>query len=75
MSAPRPIPPDFTELRCRDCAHGSDLGFDFGMALQPIVRLSTREVFAHEALVRGPAPKSSATSTSATAIASTRAAA
>lgn len=55
MPAPRPIPPDFTELRCRDCARGGDLGFDFGMALQPIVRLSTREVFAHEALVRGPA--------------------
>ena len=39
---------------CKACAEGVDLGFDFKMALQPIVNATDRSVFAHEALVRGP---------------------
>jgi EAL domain-containing protein (putative c-di-GMP-specific phosphodiesterase class I) len=39
---------------CQACAEGDDLGFDFKMALQPIVNATDRSIFAHEALVRGP---------------------
>lgn len=46
-------PPDFRKLGCAECRRGIDLGFDFSMAFQPIVNVRTREVFAHEALVRG----------------------
>ncbi|SBS25301.1 Blue light-and temperature-regulated antirepressor YcgF [Marinomonas aquimarina] len=46
-------PIDFTELSCKECAKACDLGFDFSMAFQPIVDISTRTVFAKEALVRG----------------------
>ncbi len=45
-------PRDFRELQCRACADGSVLGFDFSMALQPIVDVTRREVFAQESLVR-----------------------
>lgn len=45
--------PEFRPLGCGECAKGADLGFDFSMALQPIVDVSRREVFAYEALVRG----------------------
>lgn len=38
---------------CAGCKSGNKLGFDFTMAFQPIVNVSTRSVFAHEALVRG----------------------
>lgn len=38
---------------CSGCGAGVDLGFDFTMALQPIVNLTTRQVIAQEALVRG----------------------
>lgn len=38
---------------CGGCGAGVDLGFDFTMALQPIVNMSTRQVIAQEALVRG----------------------
>ena len=45
---------------CPSCANGERLGFRFSYAYQPIVDLDKREVFAHEALVRGvngePAP-------------------
>ena len=45
---------------CPSCASGERLGFRFSYAYQPIVDLAKREVFAHEALVRGvngePAP-------------------
>lgn len=44
---------NFRELACRECREGAGLGFSFTMAFQPILRLSRREVFAHEALVRG----------------------
>jgi len=43
---------------CPSCASGERLGFRFSYAYQPIVDLSTREIFAHEALVRGPAGES-----------------
>ena len=44
---------DYRPLGCRACLEGAGLGFGFTMAFQPILRLSRREVFAHEALVRG----------------------
>lgn len=46
--------PEFADVGCRQCASGELLGFDFSMALQPIVRFSTREIHAQEALARGP---------------------
>ncbi|HKJ84410.1 MAG TPA: EAL domain-containing protein [Mariprofundaceae bacterium] len=44
---------DYRPLGCQECLHGTDLGFDFTMAFQPIVNTATGKVFAHEALVRG----------------------
>jgi EAL domain-containing protein (putative c-di-GMP-specific phosphodiesterase class I) len=45
---------------CPSCASGERLGFGFSYAYQPIVDVAKREIFAHEALVRGvngePAP-------------------
>ena len=45
---------------CPSCASGERLGFRFSYAYQPIVDIAKREIFAHEALVRGvngePAP-------------------
>lgn len=46
-------PVDFREFSCRQCLDNTDLGFDFTMAFQPIVKLSSREVYGYEALVRG----------------------
>jgi len=40
---------------CRICANGMDPGFEISMAFQPIVDVTQRCVFAHEALVRGAA--------------------
>lgn len=40
---------------CAACARGDRLGFQFDFAYQPIVDLGSREVYAREALVRGPA--------------------
>jgi EAL domain-containing protein (putative c-di-GMP-specific phosphodiesterase class I) len=40
---------------CTGCRDGKSLDFDFSMAFQPIVDLNTREAYAYEALVRGPA--------------------
>jgi EAL domain-containing protein (putative c-di-GMP-specific phosphodiesterase class I) len=45
---------DDTATGCGACRDGSPLAIDFQMAFQPIVNLTTREVFAYEALVRGP---------------------
>lgn len=45
---------DYRPLGCRECLGGAGLDFDFSMAFQPIVNVRTREVFAYEALVRGP---------------------
>lgn len=44
---------NYKELGCKECIGGSALGFDFSMALQPIVNTTTKQVFAQEALVRG----------------------
>jgi len=49
-----------TPQDCHDCARGERVGFPFEYAFQPIVDLSTRRVFAHEALVRGPGGESAA---------------
>jgi EAL domain-containing protein (putative c-di-GMP-specific phosphodiesterase class I) len=43
---------------CAGCGDGQKLGFQFSYAYQPIVDVSTRQIFAHEALVRGPAGES-----------------
>jgi len=40
---------------CPSCASGERLGFGFSYAFQPIVDLRSRQIFAHEALVRGTA--------------------
>lgn len=48
------IQKDYRPLACGECAGGAGLEFEFTMAFQPMVRKSTREIFAHEALVRGP---------------------
>jgi EAL domain-containing protein (putative c-di-GMP-specific phosphodiesterase class I) len=54
----RAAPSDFIPLEdgkaCGDCATGERLGFQFSYAYQPIVDLTSRQIFAHEALVRGP---------------------
>jgi EAL domain-containing protein (putative c-di-GMP-specific phosphodiesterase class I) len=39
---------------CQKCKDDQELGFDIVFAYQPIVDLSTRSIYAHEALVRGP---------------------
>lgn len=39
---------------CEGCRDGEAFQVPFSMAFQPIVDLRTREIFAHEALVRGP---------------------
>jgi len=49
------IPLEGTRQDCEDCGKGEKLGFQFDYAYQPIVDLERRTVFAHEALVRGPA--------------------
>ncbi|MGD9660704.1 MAG: EAL domain-containing protein [Porticoccaceae bacterium] len=38
---------------CGQCRDESTLDFDFTMAFQPIVNSQTKQIFAHEALVRG----------------------
>ncbi len=43
---------------CTACRDGKGLDFPISMAFQPIVNLTTRQVFAHEALVRGAAGES-----------------
>lgn len=39
---------------CADCGSSERLPFQFSYAFQPIVDIETRQIFAHEALVRGP---------------------
>lgn len=39
---------------CRACKDGRELDLPFSMAFQPIVNIQSSEIFAHEALVRGP---------------------
>jgi EAL domain-containing protein (putative c-di-GMP-specific phosphodiesterase class I) len=54
----RAAPSDFVPFEegqaCGDCATGERLGFQFSYAYQPIIDLVSRQIFAHEALVRGP---------------------
>lgn len=38
---------------CTDCGSGESLNFKFSYAFQPIVDIRNRQIFAHEALVRG----------------------
>ena len=42
-----------TSTGCSACRDGKGLDFPISMAFQPIINLATRQVFAHEALVRG----------------------
>jgi len=51
---------DYRPLGCRECLGGAGLDFAFSMAFQPIVSVRSREVFAYEALVRGPNDESAA---------------
>ncbi len=53
------FPIDFVPLKgtvrdCEDCGKAERVGFAFDYAYQPIVDAGSGEVFAHEALVRGP---------------------
>lgn len=45
---------DSSDHRCGRCRESQELGFDIAFAYQPIVDLSSRSIYAHEALVRGP---------------------
>ena len=40
--------------KCHACRDGAEKPFPFSMAFQPIVNAEAREIFAYEALVRGP---------------------
>ena len=46
---------DEGDNRCRECGTAERVGFQFDYAYQPIVDVGSRTVYAHEALVRGPA--------------------
>lgn len=52
---------NFRDIGCSECLNGAGLDFDFTMAFQPIVDVSSKVVFAHEALVRGKEGQSAAT--------------
>lgn len=47
------VVPETATNACSNCASSERLSFQFSYAFQPIVDVSTREIFAHEALVRG----------------------
>ncbi|BAL93719.1 EAL domain-containing protein [Rubrivivax gelatinosus] len=53
--------PHAADARCSICADGEAFGAPLAFAFQPIVDLGSRTVFAHEALVRGPAGEPAAT--------------
>lgn len=50
----KPKPPGFRKLGCSECLKATGLGFEFSMAFQPIINTQTAEVYAYEALARGP---------------------
>jgi len=52
------VPLEGSAEDCSACARGDRVGFSFDFAYQPIVDLARRQVFAREALVRGPAGES-----------------
>lgn len=47
--------PTIRPRACGECADGIAAPFEFSMAFQPIVDLRQRQIYAYEALVRGPA--------------------
>ena len=48
------VPLAGTPRDCEDCGKAERVGFQFDYAYQPIVDVDSKQVFAHEALVRGP---------------------
>jgi len=50
---------------CVECRNGENFILPFSMAFQPIIDIRTHELFAHEALVRGPAGEGAGTVLSA----------
>jgi len=48
------LPAERNRPGCEGCRNGQDLGFELGVAFQPIVDLATGRPFAYEALIRGP---------------------
>lgn len=48
------FPSEIKQQTCADCLSGVSLGFDIRMAFQPIIDWQSRNIFAYEALVRGP---------------------
>lgn len=54
------MPLDGTPADCRDCGSAARVGFQFDYAFQPIVDIDRQNIFAHEALVRGPSGESAA---------------
>ncbi|WP_423188018.1 EAL domain-containing protein [Alishewanella sp. d11] len=48
------FPDTVKQQSCSDCLSGQDLGFQIRMAFQPILDWQTKQIFAYEALVRGP---------------------
>lgn len=48
------MPPHDARTGCALCRNAEPLPFDFSYAFQPIVDIRARNIFAHEALVRGP---------------------
>lgn len=46
--------PTTKSVPCVGCKNTIELDFDFEYAFQPIVDISTKTIFAHEALIRGP---------------------
>jgi EAL domain-containing protein (putative c-di-GMP-specific phosphodiesterase class I) len=48
------VPLAGTPRDCEDCGKAERVGFQFEYAYQPIVDIDSKQVFAHEALVRGP---------------------
>ena len=59
---PAVFPDGVRQVTCRDCLAeaSAGLGFSFSMAFQPIVDTDRGEVYAYEALVRGPGGESAA---------------
>ena len=44
---------NYKKMNCSECMEGAGLDFAFTMAYQPIFDLDNKNIFAHEALVRG----------------------